>query len=322
MGRFQKPIFLSLIAAIGLYFGAMFFGDFRETGAAIINLGMAGWAVILALSLFNYGLRYLRWDWYLKKLSGVSVQQRLHLAYYVSGFALSTTPGKAGETVRSLYLKRHGISYNNTISTFFVERFQDLLAIVLLSTAAALLFKGYGILVGVSAVVVFASLPVLHSQLVINRLTQLSSRLPDKFARLTQHVIDLLQSSAVLLKNKELLGGIVLGILAWGAEGIGFWFLLSKLGQDVNLVAAVSIYGIAVLVGAISFLPGGLGSTEAVMGLLLISSGVPEPVAIAATLICRIATLWFAVFLGVIAAGTLASCGIVPVTDREVTNAG
>ena len=92
---------------------------------------------------------------------------------------------------------------------------------------------------------------------------------------------------------------------------------LVLLGQDISLMAAVAIYGVAVLVGAVSFLPGGLGSTEAVMGLLLISLGVPEPVAVAATLICRIATLWFAVFIGLITAAVLAGKGITPIAQQD-----
>ena len=322
MGRFQKPIILSLIVAIGLYFGAMFLGDFKETGAAIAELGMVGWAVVLGLSLLNYGLRYGRWEWYLSKLSGTSLPHKRHLPYYISGFALSTTPGKAGETVRALYLKQHGIAYSHTLSTFFVERFQDLLTIVLMASAAAFLFDGYGPLVAITACVVFSSLPLLHSPLILSKLERAGQSLPARPGKLLGHLVALLNSSAVLLKNRELLGGIVIGITAWVAEGVGFWFLLERLGQNVDLVAAISIYGVAVLVGAISFLPGGLGSTEAVMGLLLIASGVPEPIAIAATLICRIATLWFAVFLGLIVAGVLALKGIVPVSAKEATELG
>ena len=322
MGRFQKPIILSLIAAIGLYFGAMFLGDFKETGAAIADLGLLGWAVILSLSLFNYALRYWRWEWYLSKLSGKRVPHTRHLAYYVSGFALSTTPGKAGETVRSLYLKQHEISFNHTLSTFFVERFQDLLTIVLMASAAAFLFEGYGLLVALTAAVVIGCLPLLHSPFIISKLDGLAHTLSERPGKLLQHLAELLNSSAVLLKNKELIGGILIGISAWVAEGIGFWYLLECLGQDIGLTAAISIYGVAVLVGAISFLPGGLGSTEAVMGLLLIASGVPEPVAVAATLICRIATLWFAVFIGIIVAGCLALKGIVPLSGKEVSDLG
>ena len=52
------------------------------------------------------------------------------------------------------------------------------------------------------------------------------------------------------------------------------------------------------LVGSLSFLPGGLGTNEAVMIGLLVMNGLPEVAAVSATLICRLATLWFAVALG------------------------
>lgn len=318
MERFQKPILLSILAGIGLYLGAMFLGDFHATRDAILDVGWVGWSVILGLSLLNYALRYWRWEWYLHKLSQVRVPHRWHLSYYFCGFALSTTPGKAGETVRSLYLKRHGISYGNTLSTFFVERFLDLLSIVLISSAAAILFEGYGPVVAITGVVVFAALPLLHSPAVLRLLVSAGERFPGKIATALEHLVALLKSSAMLLKNRELFVGLLTGVIAWLAEAIGFWYLLHILGQDVSVLMAVSIYGVAVLVGAISFLPGGLGSTEAVMSLLLISLGVDKSVALAATLICRIATLWFAVFIGIIVAGVLAMRGITPLPSEEV----
>lgn len=316
MGHFQKPILLSLLLGIGLYFGAMFISDFQATRAAISQVGITGWLIILGLSLVNYGLRYWRWEWYLRLLTNIKLPRYLHLSYYLCGFALSTTPGKAGETVRSLYLKRHGVGYANTISNFFVERFQDLLSIVLLASLAAVLFDGYGIVVVLTAMLVITALPVLHSRWLPAMLDKLSLKLPQKLAAATVHLKQLIQSSAALLKNRQLLGGMVIGFVAWFAEAVGFWYLLTLLNQDVTFVAAVGIYGVAVLVGAVSFLPGGLGSTEAVMGLLLISLGVDKSIAVAATLICRIATLWFAVFIGVGVAGFLATKGITPVFQK------
>ncbi len=55
------------------------------------------------------------------------------------------------------------------------------------------------------------------------------------------------------------------------------------------------------LAGAISSLPGGLGGSEATMIALLSLCGVPLPIAISATVLIRLATLWFAVLLGVAA---------------------
>ena len=56
----------------------------------------------------------------------------------------------------------------------------------------------------------------------------------------------------------------------------------------------------ALLVGGLSFLPGGLGSREVTMIGLLSLYGLPEAAAITATLICRLTTLWFAVVLGAV----------------------
>jgi len=54
------------------------------------------------------------------------------------------------------------------------------------------------------------------------------------------------------------------------------------------------------LAGAISFLPGGVGGAEAVMAAMLVAAGAPEAKAVAATVIIRLATLWFAVAIGVL----------------------
>ena len=55
------------------------------------------------------------------------------------------------------------------------------------------------------------------------------------------------------------------------------------------------------LAGALSFLPGGLGSAEAVMVSLLTMNDMLLADAVAATVFTRLVTLWFAVILGIIA---------------------
>jgi uncharacterized protein (TIRG00374 family) len=111
-------------------------------------------------------------------------------------------------------------------------------------------------------------------------------------------LLDLLRSASTLLKSGPLYAGLVLGLIAWGAEGIAFHVILEALYINTSLLLAVGIYSISVLAGALSFIPGGLGSTEAVMVLLLTLVGADTPTAVAATLICRLTTLWFAVVIG------------------------
>jgi uncharacterized membrane protein YbhN (UPF0104 family) len=47
-------------------------------------------------------------------------------------------------------------------------------------------------------------------------------------------------------------------------------------------------------------MPGGIGGMEVVMTSLLVARGAPLPVAVIATLMCRLATLWFAVMIGLV----------------------
>ena len=68
---------------------------------------------------------------------------------------------------------------------------------------------------------------------------------------------------------------------------------------------ALSLYPIAMLVGAASMLPGGIGSTEATLTLLLTSEGSPLATAAAAAVCIRIATLWFSIVLAFISMGLL-----------------
>jgi uncharacterized protein (TIRG00374 family) len=71
-------------------------------------------------------------------------------------------------------------------------------------------------------------------------------------------------------------------------------------GTTLTLRAATIIYASMTVAGALSFLPGGLGVTEAGMLTLLgrLGTGIGRGPAAAATFLTRACTLWFAVALG------------------------
>jgi uncharacterized protein (TIRG00374 family) len=79
---------------------------------------------------------------------------------------------------------------------------------------------------------------------------------------------------------------------------VAFHWILGWMGADISLTFAVFVYALAMLAGAISFMPGGLGGAEAVMVALLMWKGMASADAIAATVLIRLATLWFAVGIG------------------------
>ena len=299
--RLIKPLCLSVAAAILLYGGFVVFSDPEGVLDAMALLGWTGWAVILGLSLFNYLARFLRWRIYMQLR--YSLPNWHNFVYYLSGFAFTTTPGKAGEAVRSYFLNRHNIPYAYSVAAFFAERFLDVAAMGILALLVAFAYEdSHWMVVGLMSALIVA-LPVMRSKWVLLVLLRWQNKYPQeaKLHKLFAQLASMLDSARLFLANRLLMPSFILGLLAWAAEGVAFYIILVYLGLDVPLSIAVGIYSLSALAGALSFLPGGLGGTEAIMGLMLIWQGADSPTAVAATLICRIATLWFAVAIGAIA---------------------
>jgi uncharacterized membrane protein YbhN (UPF0104 family) len=74
---------------------------------------------------------------------------------------------------------------------------------------------------------------------------------------------------------------------------------------SIQPLEAFTIYPLAMLAGAASMLPGGVGSTELTIILLLGVYGVTFSIATIAAIGIRFATIWFAVLAGFICLGIL-----------------
>lgn len=284
--------------SILMYLAYIIWTGWSETLNVIGRLGLGGIGIVLLLSLLNYGLRFVRWNWYLGSTDVQHLSSLRALRYYVAGFAFTTTPGKAGEMVRSVFLKRYNVPYAQSLSLFFVERLSDMLASLLLGALILLHFQDYQRWVIIPVVGAIILLALLKHEQLIQRLDDYFTNSNTPYLKHLRHLFDLLLHSRTLLKYHFLYGGLILGVIAWGAEGIGFYYILHSIGVPIPFLLAVGIYSMSLVIGALSFLPGGLGGTEAAMLILLSASGANHEDAVAATLICRFATLWFAVILG------------------------
>ena len=304
-GRRRALIAIAALATL-IYLGGAFAVDSARILAAINQLAWLGCGLVLALSGANYAVRFERWRTFLSRL-GHELPFGRHLLYYLSGFAFTVSPAKAGEAVRSLYLRGYGVTYSQSIAALFVERLQDLLAMVLLASLIVSDRPAYrplvvGALILVLALVWAATIKTLPA--ILERLSGRFQRA--RIVRLLSAIANLLRSSRALLQPRLLLLGTVAGMVSWGAEGLGFYLICQGLHVEVPLLSAIGIYALAVLAGSAAFfLPAGLGGMELVMTTLLVAQGAPLRAALVATLLCRIATLWFAVLIGMAAAVTV-----------------
>jgi uncharacterized protein (TIRG00374 family) len=119
-------------------------------------------------------------------------------------------------------------------------------------------------------------------------------------------------AAAALLRPAPLLVTTLLSVGSWFLECLAFWLIVRGFpGAGLALQAATFIYAAMTVAGALSFLPGGLGITEAGMLALLATfgTGITRGTATAATFVTRACTLWFAVAIGVVALTVFARRG-------------
>lgn len=285
-------------AALG-YLALSLWAGWREVVAAVVQVGPWILLGLLALSLTNYLLRFVRWGRYLDLLDA-PVPWRINLNAYFAGFALTTSPGKLGETLRSVLLKPHGVPASASLAAFFAERASDLLSILVLTAVGLWAYAPARPIVGLALAGVALALLLVQWTAGIAAIDRWAAAKPQKWAALLVKLCDIVLHFRRCFSLPAMSMGLLIGVVAWLAEGIGFWWLLDALGHPLPIATAVFIYAFAMLIGGLSFLPGGLGSSEAVMITLLVMNGFPEPAAVTATLICRLATLWFAVALGAV----------------------
>lgn len=295
-----KALIVSIIIAAAGYLGFSIWGGWQEVVDAFLKIGFLGTLIALLLSLVNYGLRFFRWQVYLGQL-GHKIHWLPSLRIYLSGFALTTTPGKAGEVFRGVLLKQRGVPYPKTLAAFVSERLSDLIAIVLLTLiglseypeATGIVIAG---LIGIGIVLLSIS-----SRTILDKTYLWVNLHTGKFYKLISHVLELLSAARGCHAPKLIIFSTTISLIAWGAEALAFYWVLQWLEADISFSFAVFIYALSMLVGGLSFLPGGLGSSEAVMISLLVLKGMTMPAAIAATVFIRLATLWFAVVIGLVA---------------------
>jgi glycosyltransferase 2 family protein len=322
MSRNGRRLLLVTGLAIAVLAVFSIYGDIDKMGSRLAQFAPGAVVAALALALGNYVIRFVRWQLYLRTV-GVSAQAAptgTSFLVFVGGFAMSVTPGKVGELLKSALLRDAcGVPAARTAPIVVAERLTDLVALVVLGVAGVAAYGVAAPVVAAAAIVVLLGLFVVSWKPLAHTVIDQAARWKPigKIAPRLREMYDTLSS---LVAPGALLWGTALGVVAWLCECLGFALIVRGFpGAGVSLGLATLIYAVTTVAGALSFLPGGLGVTEASMTLLLVKSatGVDQPTAVAATILTRLCTLWFAVVLGLVAIAVLRRRGKVPAAGEK-----
>jgi len=248
-------------------------------------------------------LRSYRWDLLLRSINIKVNFKTLSKAFLASLFFSNITPGKAADPIRSYFLKRkQGIDISLTVSTVIVERFIDIFALLFFSlfilTKISNINTYYLLIFPVLFVIFLVSLKIERLRNwginIALRILSVSKRLRDKVR--DKERINKNFSTILKARKRYIVLASMLTIIIWLIDTLAFYLAFLALGANIPYIVLLSALSLSVLIGVISFLPGGIGSSEVSLAVLL-SSYMPLSVATAGTLIGRFFTIWLAIFI-------------------------
>ena len=299
--KFGNAILLIITSTIILYAIFLFVADFNLIQEKISNFKINYLPLILFLVTLSLIPIFIKWNFLLKNCE-IEVPLAKSLAVFLSGLAFDITPGKIGALMKSQILKiSSGIPRAKTAPVVLVEKMYDLIGAIVASIIGIIILGVYPHLIVIAvfilAVIFFFMFYRPASELFFKRITK------TKF--LSKYIESISESYEIVQKSTNVKVATICILLA-----VSYWFIISiavyytLIAFDINMLdyfKVLAIYATSSLLGAISFIPGGIGITEGTLTGLLTLEGIEISTALILSVVIRVLTLWYLVCIGFIA---------------------
>ena len=298
--KFDNRIIWVVIASVGLYGVFLFFSDFNIISKQISNFKYEFLPLILLLVSISWTPLLIRWQILLKK-NHIDIPIKKSFLLFLCGMSMSITPGHVGELIKSQLMKTiYNIPRTKTAPIIFVEKFYDLTGAIIASIIGIIILgmDTNLILISVSILIVIIFLiyyrPIF--EFILKRVTK--TKFFSKYSENLSDSYEIVRNSTTPQISSISFG---LSVLYWIIISVAVHFILLSFGiESISVLKTISIYSSSVIIGAISFIPGGLGITEGSLIGLFSLEGIDVSLALILSVMIRILTMWYSVSIGFI----------------------
>ena len=299
--KLDNRIILILVAAIGIYAIFLFVSDFNIISEKISNFKTNYLPLILLLVSVSWIPMIVKWHFLLKNCE-IDVPLRKSIAVFFAGIAFEITPGQIGSLIKSQLLKTSSnIPRTKTVPIIVAEKVYDLIGAILASIIGIIILgmDFYLIIIAILAlaVIFFFMFYRPASEIFFKRITK------TKF--FSKYIDNMSEFHTIIQKSTNVKAATTCILL-----GVTYWFIISAaayytlIAFDINVLdylTVLAIYTTSILLGAISFVPAGIGVTEGSIAGLFTLNGIDISTALILSVMIRVLTLWFSVSVGFIA---------------------
>ena len=298
--KLDNRLILVLVAAVGIYAIFLFTSDFNIITEKISNFKINYLPLILFLVTASWCPVFIKWHFLLKNCE-IDIPLTRSITVFLSGLAFDITPGKLGALMKSQILKTSfNIPRTKTAPIVLVEKVYDLIGAILASIIGIIIL-GMDVYLIIIAILVLA---MVFFFLYYRPASELFFKRVTKTKFFSKYVENISEFDKTVQKSTNVKVATICILLA-----VTYWFIVSSavyytlIGFDIDTLdylKVLSIYATSILLGAISFIPGGVGITEGALAGLFTLEGIDVSTALILSVIIRIFVLWYSVSIGFI----------------------
>ncbi|MBI2578476.1 MAG: flippase-like domain-containing protein [Candidatus Aenigmarchaeota archaeon] len=292
----MKKRYALVLLSVLILAGLLFYSDPQKVYGIFLLSDKSFLLYAFLISSAGVFLRVMKWKLLLKNASFFDVMPVQFLGSTISNF----TPGKFGEPAKAVIMKaKTGIPVSRTLSSIIWERIMDILVLLLFSAVFIGRFSSGLFAAGVFSAFFFAGVlvfffSVLYSKRFGMKVFGVLKKMP-LADRISGEFIETFYREKI--NKKFLMMSFFITLFAWVTDGLVFYLSFRSVGIDLDPVFFVGLVSVSALIGIASFLPGGLGSTDVVM-VLLLSAFMDGSLAVTGVFVARIMTFWYSSLLG------------------------
>ncbi len=297
--RIRVFVIVGFIASLIAFIVIAYLSGFGRVLHDIESSNLALYAMAFVSAIISLLLGFGKWTYYMKKLK-LSVPLRKNFAVYMSLYSMELTPGRIGRLVVAYTLNRiTKIRFVKIMPIITVDIFTDFLGMAILALMAAIYFHMDTLLIAVLDIVILLPFLFLLNDWLFNLFKKIlsKSKFLEKFSLygeeyfMSQHKLNTMKVYTVSL---------VFALPSALFMSLALYFTLLSLGVvNVGPVASTFVFSSSTVIGMVTGIPGNIGITDGAM-VTFISTvlGQSVPIAAAATVMSRVATLWFIIIIG------------------------
>lgn len=299
--RVKYFIIAGLAASLAVFVGIAIFGGIYKVSDIIASMNFYVYAIALLLVLASYLIRFVKWDYYLKKL-GVRVPFKENMMIYLSLYSMNITPGKIGRVVSAYTLSKiSGVKVAKIVPAVTMDIFTDFIGFAVFALLFSIYAHRFVIYILAADLILLLPFVFLTHDWLYQKLKNALKRFKKNqyFGMFSVYGDEYFSSQSGLNNFKTYAYSLLVTLPADFLVGLALFITLFSFGITAHVGATIFVYSSSQLFGMVSGVPGSIGVSDGTLVAMI--GGVfnlDSMTSSAATIMTRVATLWLGVLIG------------------------